>query len=42
MGNGARLVIINRGLTFYDSRADLRIEGGASETLTYLSQLLGA
>lgn len=42
MGNGARLVIINRGPTFYDSRADLRIEGGASETLTYLSQLLGA
>ena len=42
MGNGARLVIINRGPTFYDSRADLRIEGGASETLTYLSQLVGA
>lgn len=39
---GAKLAIINRGRTMYDSQADLRIEGGASECLTRLADLLGA
>lgn len=36
----ARLAIINRGPTRYDAQADLRIEGGASECLTALADLL--
>jgi NAD-dependent deacetylase len=31
--SGARLAIVNRGPTPYDSRADLRIDAGAGETL---------
>lgn len=39
---GAALAIINRGPTQLDARADLRIEGGASEVLTEVAALLGA
>lgn len=42
LAKGAPLVIINRGRTMYDRSADLRIEAGASETLTRLADLLGA
>lgn len=42
LAQGAPLVIINRGRTMYDREADLRIEGGASECLTKLADLLGA
>lgn len=42
LNHGAPLVIINRGRTQYDRMADLRIEGGASECLTRLADLLGA
>lgn len=42
LAHGAPLVIINRGRTQYDHLADLRLEGGASECLTRLADLLGA
>lgn len=42
LAQGAPLAIINRGRTQYDRVADLRIEAGASETLTRLAELLGA
>lgn len=42
LAHSAPLVIINRGPTRYDRVADLRIEGGASECLTFLADLLDA
>lgn len=40
LAHGAELVIINRGPTTADNAADLRIEGGVSETLTAALELL--
>jgi NAD-dependent deacetylase len=37
---GAALAIVNRGSTPYDSRADLKIDGGAGETLSAAMRLL--
>ena len=37
---GAALAIVNRGPTPYDSRADLKIDGGAAETLSGAMRLL--
>ena len=37
---GASLAIVNRGPTPYDSRADLKIDGGAAETLSAAMRLL--
>lgn len=37
---GARLAVINRGPTAVDRQADLRIEGGSSQGLTALADLL--
>ena len=37
---GAALAIVNRGPTPYDSRADLKIDGGAAETLSAAMRLL--
>ena len=39
--NGAKLAVINRGPTQADNAADLRIEGGSSETLMALAERLG-
>lgn len=41
-GTGSKLVIINRGRTAADSYADIRVEGGASQTLQLVDQILSA
>jgi NAD-dependent deacetylase len=33
IGTGGQLAIVNRGRTPYDAEADVRIDGGAGETL---------
>jgi NAD-dependent deacetylase len=38
---GGALAIVNRGPTAYDGRADLRIDGGAGETLSAVAAELG-
>jgi NAD-dependent deacetylase len=38
---GGRLAIVNRGPTPFDTRADVRIDGGAGETLRALAAALG-